>query len=215
MRMNLMNQKYVLGLISLCLVTSNSFADVKSNLKPLTNQELSQIEGQGGADLSLSLSLNQALPTGNGLANTYQCANGVNQFCRLAVAFNNRQDEKGNLYWLVFKKIQGTLAIDKFQLDGTTVTVDSNQYRSALKLTFLDAYPIQIRNFGFEALSIETDTGSSDAQKGYLNTNVPSNYTGFDQGMERGFVGVNMNGNLALSGSVKVFSCNGSATSRC
>lgn len=47
-----MNKKYVLGLLSLCLVTTSSFADVKSNLKPLTNQELSQIEGQGGADLS-------------------------------------------------------------------------------------------------------------------------------------------------------------------
>ncbi|MEI2513341.1 hypothetical protein [Acinetobacter soli] len=203
-----------LGLIGVLLISSMVYAD-PSGLKALSNQELSQVQGQGGADLSLSLSLNQAVPTGSGLSNTYACANGANQYCRLALAFNNRQDQNGNLYWLVFKKIQGTLAIDKFQLDGTTVTVNTNQYRSALKLTFLDEYPIQIRNLGFEALSIETDTGTADSQKGYLSTFVPSTYTGFDQGLERGFMGVNINANLALSGSVKVFSCNGSATSRC
>ncbi|WEH98645.1 hypothetical protein PYR76_06675 [Acinetobacter soli] len=102
-----------LGLMGVLLISSMVYAD-PSGLKALSNQELSQVQGQGGADLSLSLSLNQAVPTGSGLSNTYACANGANQYCRLALAFNDRQDQNGNLYWLVFKKFRALWRLISF-----------------------------------------------------------------------------------------------------
>lgn len=203
-----------LFVLPLALFSTLCFAN--TGLQPLTNQEMSEVEGQGGADLSLSVSINHAISSDpTKLSNTYECKNGANQFCRLAVSYNNRKDANGNMYWLVAKKLQGTMAIDKFQLDGTTVKTGTGTYRSAVKLTFLDGYPLQMRNVGFESLAIETDTGSTDAQKGYLSTTKPSNYTGFDANLERGFMGLNMNGNLAAAGSIKIFSCTPSSASRC
>lgn len=186
-------------------------------LDALDANQLSNIRGQGGADLSWSFSLNHNLPTNTTeVPYEYSCNGASNEFCRLAFNVSNRKDASGNLYWLVFKKIQGTIAIDKFQLDGTTVMTSAG-YKTAMKLTFLDGYPIQIRNFGFEALAIEKDSGTSDAQKGYLKqtTYSSSHESVFDRGLETGFTGLNMHGNLAMSGTMKFFSCNSTATSRC
>lgn len=197
----------------LCLSSSFSW----SGLAELDSTQLSDVRGQGGADLSWSFSLNHTLPTNvSEVPYEYSCNGASNEFCRLAFNVSNRKDASGNLYWLVFKKIQGTVAIDKFQLDGTTVTTSAG-YKTAMKLTFLEGYPIQIRNFGFEALAIEKDSGSSEAQKGYLRqtTYSSTHESVFDRGLETGFTGLNMHGNLAMSGTMKFFSCNSSSTSRC
>lgn len=201
-------------LATVCFATSAaSFAQM--NLHELNNDELSQVQGQGGADLSLTLSINHAVPAAaTTVPFQYNCADASSQeYCRFAINFANRQDANGNLYWLVFKKIQGTIQVNRIGLDGATVTVASNTYRSALRLEFYDTSPIKIRNFGFESLAIETDTGSAASQKGYLNKSTYT--TGFDQGLERGFVGLNVHGNLAMSGTVKLYSCNPSGTTRC
>lgn len=210
-----MTMFFKMSLVGLLLMSSVS-VQAKQRLVELDNAELSQVQGQGGADLSLTLSINHAIP---GLGSTvpfqYNCGTASTQeFCRFAVNFANRQDANGNLFWLVFKKIQGTIQIDRIGLEGSTVTVAPNSYRSALLLTFYDTSPIKIRNFGFESLAIETDTGTGAAQKGFL---VKSTYStpGFDQGLERGFVGLNVHGNLAMSGTVKMFSCAPSASARC
>ncbi len=197
------------------LLSSAVFA--QGTLLELNNTELSQVQGQGGADLSLTLSINHAVPTlDTTVPFQYSCADASSQeYCRFAINFANRQDANGNLYWLVFKKIQGTIQIDRIGLEGATVTVAPSTYRSSLLLTFYDTSPIKIRNFGFESLALETDTGTAASQKGYLNKTVYGSGTGFDQGLERGFVGLNVHGNLALSGTVKLFSCNPSAASRC
>ena len=205
------------SLVALTMATMATHSIAQGNLQELSNTELSNVEGQGGADLSLTLSINHAVPA---LSSTvpfqYNCGDASSQeYCRFAINFANRQDANGNLYWLVFKKIQGTIQVDRIGLEGATVTVAPSSYRSSLLLTFYDTSPIKIRNFGFESLSIETDTGTAASQKGYLNKSVYGSGTGFDQGLERGFVGLNVNGNLAMSGTVKLYSCNPSATSRC
>lgn len=198
----------LLGLSNVCLAQT---------LHELDNTELSQVQGQGGADLSLTLSINHAVPTlDTTVPFQYSCADASSQeYCRFAINFANRQDANGNLYWLVFKKIQGTIQIDRIGLDGATVTVAPNSYRSALRLEFFETSPIKIRNFGFESLSIETDVGTAASQKGYLQKSVYGAGTGFDQGLERGFVGLNVHGNLAMAGTIKLYSCNPSAASRC
>jgi hypothetical protein len=101
---------------------------------------------------------------------------------------------------------------------------DSNvdQIKAALQVSFKAANPIKIRNFGFNALSIETDTVANEGTgnvPGYLNadkygatagTNIKVTTSVYDQGRETGFMGMMMNGNLALQGNLKVFSCDGS-----
>ena len=174
------------------------------------------------------------------------------RFCRFAMASNNRYDngsyidatgtirkpdgsagtaaDLGKKQWVVFKGMQGTIHIQNMQIDGADLLYrdDSNaeQIKAALQLTFDAAHPIRIRNFGFSALSIETDTVANEGEDnvpGYLAMGSggagatayangvytdPTNE--FDQGRETGFTGMMMNGNLALQGTLKVFSCDAS-----
>ncbi|AXQ23281.1 hypothetical protein BEN71_14910 [Acinetobacter wuhouensis] len=226
-------------------------------MEVLSDSDLQQVEGQAGADLSLKLSLNQNVLTNvqlnDGTKPTFNCDPAKIQFCRLAISPNKRfvkpttdtanypsgympDDTSGNRLWLVMKGVQGTMNIQKLSLDGTDLVI-GNVIKPAIQLGFLSSMPIQIRNFGFNALSIEQDgfvstqtsknvltepTGQSTY--GYLNTGtytaVPAK-TGtvasgattanlYDVGKEKGFMGMQMNGNLALQGQMMMFSCDSS-----
>ncbi|MDQ9020760.1 hypothetical protein RFI02_06550 [Acinetobacter sichuanensis] len=218
--------KLILGSL-LLLATS-----VQAGLVGLDNEQLGEVNGQGGADLSWTLSLNHKAVSGTALSREYECSN--NLYCRLAISPNNRKDAAGNMYWLVFKQLQGTLQLDKFQLDGVPVSVGAPSApvnRTALQLTFgigkdsagAETYfqPLKIRNFGYAALQIEKDAdgGTNPATKGYLNNSrYPDTIASvYDRGQETGFTGLNMHGNLALAGTLKVFGCSGntSGASRC
>lgn len=174
------------------------------------------------------------------------------RFCRFAMASNNRYDngsyidatgtirkpdgsagtaaDLGKKQWVVFKGMQGTIHIQNMQIDGADLLYrdDSNaeQIKAALQLTFDAAHPIRIRNFGFNAVSIETDTVANEGagnvpgylamgsggtgEKAYANGVYTNTTNKFDQGRETGFTGLSMNGNLALQGTLKVFSCDAS-----
>lgn len=235
--------------LSLATLLCTSFTH--ANLIALDQHELTQATGQGGADLSWTLSLNHeyaenlelnSISKINALSGMpdevyyrygAKCAEN-NVMCRLAFAPNNHTDENGNQKWLVFKQIQGTVQIDKFSLDGTTIINHKNDPQTAMQLKFYDDKPLKIRNLGFATMAIETGTGDG-ANEGYANSEVYTNYDGrnyqqdgsyslvqqdvplFDQGAEKGFMGLNIHGNMHMSGNVKIFSynCTGSAASRC
>lgn len=222
-----------------------------AGLKALNSGEMTEVAGQGGADLNWTLSLNHVYATdltkndisrvdgnGNVLEAFYvldpNTCGPSKQFCRLAIAPNNHVDANGNQKWLVFKGIQGTLQIDKFSVDGDTILNAAKKAQTALKISFYDDKPLKIRNLGFSTVSIETGTGA-DALEGYANTPTYVSYNqkiidangnittmvtdvpSFDKGAEKGFLGVNMHGNLHMSGNLKIFSynCSGTAGSRC
>ena len=225
---------------------------VHAGLKTLNPQELTEINGQGGADLNWTLSLNHEYATdltknsistldANGKPTDvfYKLDNSScgssNLFCRLAIAPNNHVDKDGNKKWLVFKGIQGTIQIDKFSIDGTTIINHLKNPQTAMQITFYDGNPLKIRNLGFDTLAIETGTGAG-ANEGYANISTYSTYTGrtynadgtvtesdqavvpdFDRGHEKGFMGLNVHGNMHMSGNLKIFSynCTGGAQSRC
>lgn len=227
------------------------FTSAHAELQTLDNQQLQQVEGQASAaTIDWTLSLNQTSP---GVFDTDTCADL--RFCRFAVSSNNRYDDgsyvtrdpitnietihdkngnvitaTGRKQWLVFKGIQGSIQLQKVDIDGTDLLYSSDanmtgipdQIKAALQVSFKAANPIKIRNFGFDALSIETDTVANEGAgnvPGYLNadkygatagTNIKVTTSVYDQGRETGFMGMMMNGNLALQGNLKVFSCDGS-----
>lgn len=230
-------------ILALCATVTHA------ELQTLDNEALQAINGQAGADLSLMLNLNQ---TANGVFDNGSggvCENV--EFCHIGLAINKRfvqadatkpsgwaeNSDSGNKLWLVFKGVQGTLNIQKMGLDGADLKyLDKNNteiIKPAIQLSFSAAQPILIRNFGFNALSIEQDnfTSSTTAQGSSANmydyayfkkptyaatansanqqvaTATPSAY---DHGRETGFMGLMMNGNLAIQGKVMVFSCDGS-----
>lgn len=139
---------------------------------------------------------------------------------------------RGHKLWFVMKGLQGTVNIQKLGLDGVDLVYarksdGSPMIKPAIQLSFDATKPIQIRNLGFNALSIEQDvvtsyydtnenlieeTSTTPSDYGFLKT---STYTtaGYDNGKETGFMGVQMNGNLALQGQIKIFAC--SDHSRC
>lgn len=240
----------MLKMISIVTLLGASLS-ASANLVSLNHQELTETTGQGGADLSWTLSLNHQYATdmsklnistvdgnGNPLDVFYKldpAACGTNNlFCRMAIAPNNHVDENGNKKWLVFKQLQGTVQIDKFSLDGTTIINSRQEPQTALKITFYDDKPLKIRNLGFATLAIETGTGEG-ANEGYANSQTYNKFTGrvyqadgtftqeeqdvplFDKGTEKGFMGLNVHGNMHMNGNLKIFSynCTGGAQSRC
>ena len=188
-----------------------------AGLKEINSEDLSHITGQAGADISLNLSLNQ---TSDYQLDSSVCSDPA--YCRLAVAFNNRLNTNNQKQWLVFKGIQGTINIQLLGLDGADLTYrnkadTANVLKPAIQLSARKDKPILIRNLGFNAMSIETDTVANEGSEnipGYLAATTGTGYTdgkytidGFDNGKETGFTGLMMNGNLALNGKVMIFSC--------
>ena len=224
-----------LTLISAFLVLSSTS---HATLEQLDNQALTAVTGQGGADISLQLRLNHDL-SANPTADC-QRTSAVLEYCRLAIAINNRYADGsykdalgvvrnsaggvianvGRKQWLVFKGIQGTINIQEIKLDGTDLTYNGI-VKSAIQLSFDPLKPIQFRNVGYQSLSIETDTVANEGGgnlPGYLakgaggtgtGAYVDGKYTtaGFDNGRETGFTGLNINGNLSIAGTLKIFSC--------
>lgn len=221
-------------------------------LEPLADNELQQVEAQAGADLSLKLSLNQRLVSGkyvfdDGPGGICDKTAGYLGYCHLAIAVNKRfvrngnqavsdptQANPANKLWLVFKGIQGTIDIQKLGLDGVDLVyrtdANADKIKPAMQLGFDATAPILIRNYGFNALSIEQDDFTSyiDASTGkliegtnpssaptsgygylkastYNTTNAPN--SSYDHGKETGFMGMQMNGNLAIQGKIMMFAC--------
>jgi len=132
-------------------------------LEPLSDQELQSVEGQAGADMSLSLTLNQK---GDGSFDSSLCQSM--EYCRLALSLNKRfvsqkagdvnnifsdaNSESGHKLWLVFKGIQGTINIQKLGLDGADLTYKNDNgtqiIKPAIQLSSTASIPIQVRNFG-------------------------------------------------------------------
>ena len=140
--------------------------------------------------------------------------------------------ESGNKLWVVFKGIQGTVDIQKLGLDGVDLVLKGKdgveRIKPAIQLSFDPNKPILIRNFGFNALAIEQDNFTSSMTSdnnvadgstastpigdyGYLkadtynSSNAPN--SAFDHGREKGFMGMQMNGNLVMQGKMLMFSC--------
>jgi hypothetical protein len=230
-------------LVGLLCISVSSYA----NLIRLNSQEMTDVVGQGGADLSWTFSLNHQYATNMNLQNISGMENGVptvyynfdknscgenNLFCRLAISPNNHIDKDGNKKWLVFKDIQGTIQIDRFSLDGTTIINAKGEPQTAMQLTFYDENPLKIRNLGFSTLAVETGTKDKE---GFLNSEKYTTYEErvrnsqnqwttevnqvplFDRGQEKGFMGLNVQGNLHMSGNLQIFSynCTGGAQNRC
>lgn len=259
--------KKIIPLFLLC-ITHLSHAE----LQALDNQTLQSIQGQGGADLSLKLSLNHNVLTDaallSGTTPTFNCDPAQLEYCRLALSVNKRfvqfqtgdsanlwsmpasdptSANKGRKLWLVFKGLQGTVNIQKIGLDGIDLNytkyvggvASGSMIKPAMQFTLDGSKPIQIRNLGFNALAIEQDTGtvlsyfdtagkliegtSSNPQDyGFLKTGTYSaveqstGATGttannYDTGREKGFLGLQMNGNLAIDGKVQIFACSNHA----
>lgn len=204
--------KIISSLICAMLIATPSYA-----MDNLADEDLAEISGQAGADLSVKFTINH-----NTSAN-FDCTNLV--YCRLGMSLSNRYDDgsldtydingnrtpstTGRKQWLVFKGIQGTINIQELKFDGEDVLYGSTT-KASLKLGFTSTKPIELRNVGFNSLSIETDTvvneGSGNVP-GYLTPATLYGGTGFDANKEKGFLGLSINTNLSLTGSVKMFSC--------
>lgn len=235
-------QKIVLAILGTVLAGS------VAAMEPLNDVALQQVEAQAGADLSLKLSLNHRLEGGKYILDTG--TNGICselQYCRLALALNKRfitgdvntssawqpNSDSGRKVWLVMKGIQGTINIQRLGLDGAELDYKNElgviQNKSALQFSFDVTKPLEIRNFGFTALSIEQDTFVSPITPenevlaantpGYLKvqtygatagTTVIATNQVFDHGRETGFLGMNMNGNMFMQGKMMMFGCDGS-----
>ena len=193
----------------------------QAEMQVLSEDELQLVDGQGGADISLEMRLNHDTS-----AQITGCADY--EYCRFALNINNRSNASGMKQWLVFKQVQGTIIFQEIKLDATDLTAYIGKdvatvVKPAITLSFDATKPILIRNLGYQSLAIETDTVANEGASnipGYLakgsggvgvtafSSGKYTNATNlFDFGREVGFTGLNIYGNLALAGTVKIFSC--------
>lgn len=219
--------KPVMGL-GLVLCTSVACAQ----LQPLSTEALSAVDGQSGARLDLNMRINW-----DTVAGQYTCAGSAadkDKFCRLGVSLNNRVDSTNHKSWLVFKGLHAeAINLQNLRIDGVS---GINGSQSGLKLTFTATDPIQLRHVGFKAVSMEYDDFASTKSASWATTGIwdePASPTGdpgylkystysasdpsvYDREHEKGFLGVDMHGNLSVTGSMTIYalSCTGSGT-RC
>lgn len=234
--------------ISTGLIALLACGAANAAFEPMDNQQLQAVQGQGAsaATINWELALNQTSP---GVFDTAGCA--ALEYCRIGISLNNRFSDKsyidrngqarnaagtnipnitGKKEWLVFKGVQGSIRILGMDIDGADLIYKNksnvDEIKAALQLTFNAAKPIEIRNLGFSAISIETDSVANEGTgnvAGYLSMDSGGTGAGaytngkytdatnqFDLGRETGFTGLNINGNLAVQGTLKVFSCDGS-----
>lgn len=203
-----------------------------AQMQPMDNESLAAVDGQSGARLDLSMSINW-----DAANNQYSCAGSAadkDKFCRLGVSLNNRVDSTNHKSWLVFKGLHAqAINIQNLRIDGVS---GINGTQSGLKLTFTDTDPIQLRHVGFNALSMEYDDfvstqnasfgtngiwdepATPSGDPGYLkySTYSATDPSVYDRGREKGFLGMDIHGNLSVTGSMTVFAmtCTGSGT-RC
>ncbi|MDO8416159.1 MAG: hypothetical protein Q7S87_08120 [Agitococcus sp.] len=206
----------------------------QAEMQVLSEDELQLVDGQGGADISLEMRLNHDTNAQlTGCTNYEYCRFALNLNNRNHDA-SVTGSATGRKLWLVFKQVQGTILFQEIKLDATDLTAYTGKdsavvVKPAIKLSFDATKPILIRNVGYQSLAIETDTCTeSDLNCSVGTVNVPGylakgsggsgatayangKYTNatnlFDLGRETGFMGLNMYGNLALAGTVKIFSC--------
>jgi hypothetical protein len=222
-------KRYILAML---LAASNIvFA---ADMQPMTDEELQLVDGQAGADLSLEMRLNQ-LPDYSFDATL--CANFEFCRFAMNLNNRNHDgtvtgSATGRKLWLVFKQVQGTVKFQELKLDGSDLApyIGDNSatvQKAAIKLGFDASKPVLIRNFGYQSLAIESDTCTESNLNcstgtvnvpGYLAKNSGGSGTGaytngkytaagFDNGREVGFTGLSINANLALQGTLKIFSC--------
>lgn len=129
----------------------------------------------------------------------------------------------GKKYWLVFKGIQGTINLQQVGLDAADITyTGSTSNKTGIQLSFDALKPIMIRNFGYDSLAIEMDSVANEGAgnvPGYFASSTYAVANTFDgkhstianSGRETGFTGLNINGNLSIAGTIKVFGCEGHA----
>lgn len=223
----------IASLTSLLLAAPMSAA--LAGLQALDDQSLSDIDGQvspapsayepAASKLSLGLELRLNLdPDGTDDGNQPDpiCLSG-NVSCNIGVAFNNRTSAGGLKDWLVLKNVTGEIIVPNIDITGQPVNVSNTgtaNNRAALTLRFDEAQPIRIRQLGFESLAVETDTQLEVTGTGALNTaNTPGYRRNalaapagdlvnvFDAGKFTGFLGLDVTANIAIGGTIKVFSC--------
>ena len=222
-------KRYILAML---LAASNIvFA---ADMQPMTDEELQLVDGQAGADLSLEMRLNQ---NPDYSFDTTLCAQFEYCRFAMNLNNRNHDgtvtgSATGRKLWLVFKQVQGTIKFQELKLDGSDLTpyIGDNSatvQKAAIQLGFDASKPVLIRNFGYQSLAIESDTCTESNLNcstgtvnvpGYLAKNSGGSGTGaytngkytaagFDNGREVGFTGLSINANLALQGTLKIFSC--------
>lgn len=181
----------------MALVLAGMAGSAFADLDPVSNEALDDVSGQAGIAIALDMRLN-ADASGNTL-----CGGATLPLieCRLAVSLNNRGTAGTNQEWLVWKGFYGRIFIPYLTLDADTVSYTNDgggtSTVSAAKFGFGGtANKIQIQNLTISNMSIERDNLlTASGTRGYLATS------------EDGFLGLQINGNVAISGTLKMFAC--------
>ena len=200
--------KTMLSLV-LVLASTATYAE----LQPISNEEMSAEIGQAtGIIASLDFRLN-AEKTGTVLP--LCTAASTRTECRIAISLANRGADNVDKNWLVFKGISGRIYVPQMTLDAATVNYGTGPVAAMVFGFGGSANPIQINNWVIDNIGVELDNGISP---GYMKdtgtasgaSNTTAAYSAANA--NSGFAGLQISGpsntaNVAINGTLKVFSC--------
>jgi hypothetical protein len=185
-------KRTIIGVVALGLA-----AAAAADLAPVDNEMLDEVTGQAGIAIALDMRLN-ADASGNSI-----CGTTIPLIeCRLATSLNNRGTAGVNQEWMVWKGFYGRIFIPKLLLDADSVSYTNDgggtSTVSAARFGFGGtANKIQIQNLTISNMAVERDNLLTAAgTRGYAATS------------EDGFLGLQINGNVAINGTLKMFACN-------
>lgn len=204
--------KTILSLV-LILASTATYAE----LQQISNEEMSAEVGQAtGIIAAFDFRLN-ADKTGTVLSPLCTAASTRTE-CRIAIALANRGTDLSAVSpknWLVFKGISGRIYVPQMTLDAATVNYGTGPVAAMVFGFGGSANPIQINNWVIDNIGVEFD---STTTPGYMrdtgSVSGASNTTGAytTANANSGFMGLQISGpsntaNVAINGTLKVFSC--------
>jgi hypothetical protein len=228
-------KRHTLKVLSLCVAAAFGASlspCASAEMIPLTSDELSAVQAEGtGMSLSLDVAINGTFAGGNFTPDP-ACADVAgtgSDFCRFGFQGGN-----GAYTWLLFKQMSGYYSIPKLVLYGTTVSpVTGLQSALALEMTLpspsdkssqvsirdlsynlaVAATPCDTLILGSPGSACGTTPAALDNQNAYYDSSVfqgssrsAAYYSPIDAGKETGALGLRMNGNLNIGGTIIVFS---------
>lgn len=179
------------AVLATLLLPMASFAELKS----MADEELAATQAQAGVNIGIDMKINVDKNTGNHScpANSSDCQFGI------------KLDNMNNPAWLTLTGVSGGVNIRKINVQSSTVGTGVNE-KEAIRIGFDPSQKITFTDFGFNSLRVAKDTATIEGYRTVLPYGGNAS-NALDAGRQAGLLGVRINGDVAVSGAIKMFNC--------
>lgn len=179
------------AVLAALLLPVASFAELKS----MADEELAATQAQAGVNIGIDMKINVNKDTG-----VRTCGNAASSSdCQFGIKLDNMN----NPAWLTLTGVSGGVNIRKINVQSSTVGTGVNE-KEAIRIGFDPSQKITFTDFGYSSLRVAKDTAAAE---GYRTVGAVGTAGTLDAGRQLGLLGMRINGDVAVSGAIKMFNC--------